>query len=88
MKSIVEEMYYGTFQPFGELRTKYAERTETVQKLLSVKQDFKEQYPECSEAFEKYLDEYAEFESANAYDQFLHGFRIGAQMMLEMLKSD
>lgn len=87
MKSIIEGMYYGTLTPLGEVHTKTAEQIETVQKLLSAEHDIKEQYPECSEAFEKYLAEYAEFENANAYEHFQRGFRAGAKMMLEILCS-
>lgn len=86
MKSIIEGMYFGTLHPFGEVHTKSAKRTETVQKLLSAEREIKEQCPECSEALEKYLAEYAEFESVRAYEQFQRGFRAGAQLMLEMLR--
>lgn len=86
MKSIIEGMYSGTLRPLGEVHTQSAERTERIKNLQTAEQDFVEQFPECRAAFEKYLAENAEFESASAYEQFLLGFRTGAQLMLEMLQ--
>ena len=86
MKSIIEGMYHGTFRPLGEVHMQSAERTERIKKILNAGQDFVEQFPECRTAFEKYLAECAEFDSADAYEQFLLGFRTGAQLMLEMLR--
>ena len=86
MKSILEEMYNGTLRPFSEVHTHSAEREKFAEKHLTAEQNFLEQYPECREAFEKLLAEYAEFESYIACEQFQLGFRAGAQMMMEMLR--
>ena len=84
MKNIIEEMYNGTL--YNECHAQSAEHEKMVQKHLKTKQKFLEQYPECKEALEKLLSEYAELESSTAYEEFQRGFRIGSQMMLEMLR--
>ena len=86
MKSIIEEMYHGRLCPLGERSTQSTEREKLVQKQLKAEKAFLEQYPECKEALEKLLSNYAELESCTAYEEFERGFRIGSQMMMEMLR--
>ena len=84
MKNVIEEMYNGTL--WNECHAQSAEHKKMVQKHLKTKQEFLEQYPECEEALGKLLSEYAELESCTAYEEFERGFRIGSQMMMEMLR--
>lgn len=83
MKSIIEDMYNGNLKPFGEINSKFAE--DIAEKLVEEEHDILKQFPECKEAFEKYLNNSNYFENKFAYNQFLMGVRVGAQLILEMI---
>ena len=83
---ILEMMYNGKFPPFYELNIWNEEYEKLVKRIVEVEAEISKISPEAS----KLLDDYQEIQSAintiTFYHEFSAGFRVGAQLMLEMLK--
>lgn len=85
MKSIIEELYYGTILPFAEININTAEYRNQMKKLLKTEQQIMEYSPEIRKTFEQYQAESAKLSSIITYHQFLCGFKAGAQIVFEAL---
>lgn len=86
MKSIIEEMYYGDLSPFGDIQIKTEQYLAKRKDVLKIEDELLEKFPESKELLEHYFFEYGMVTDISDYQQFLLGFRVGAQIMLEMLK--
>lgn len=85
VRSILEELWYGRIEPYDDIRmTKeerhlidlIAENRERLEKTLTEQQ---------KEQLEKYVDCFQELSDLTQKEVFLHGFRLGARIVIEAL---
>lgn len=86
MKNIIEEMYNGDLFPIGRLNHNDAEYHKAMDNLVTAESDLLKTYPEIKELFNKYQDAQIQLNSLSSRQEFVNGFRAGAQMVLEMIK--
>ncbi len=87
MDSIIREMYFGDALPFWEQSIKTKEYIEKINELLELQKKFLEEHPEAAEFLDKYSYLSSEVSTEDNYRQFLLGFKTGARVMSEILKS-
>ena len=58
-----------------------------MNELTSAEAELLAAYPQIRELFDKYQSAQIDLISINNRQEFVNGFRVGAQMMLEMLKA-
>ena len=85
--NIIEEMYNGDLFPIGTYDHCSQEYKNTMDKLVAAEAELIKSYPQVKELFQKYQDAQIELISINNRQEFINGFRIGAQIVLEMLKA-
>ena len=83
--TLLEALYRGKIGFFGELHISSKKYSQALHNVAAAEQKLLEQYPECSELFVAFRDQQMELISISEYEQFLLGFRAGAQLMMEML---
>ncbi len=86
MKSILEELWYGNIRPyesgihntpkFKELLGCIAQNSRELDTTLSDEQ---------KKLLEKFMDSHSDFNALSESVIFIYGFRLGAQLMLEVL---
>ena len=84
--NIIEEMYNGDLFPVGTYEHCTDEYKKVMDTLTSVEAEMLAAYPQIRELFDKYQSAQIDLISTNNRQEFVNGFRVGAQMMLEMLK--
>lgn len=87
MKSFLEDLYYGKIFPAEcpcplspELRKKQVEADDAFEEKLNAAD------PALLREFSTWLDAAMEVSGATNKQMFLHGFRLGAQMMMDVLR--
>lgn len=85
MEDIIKELYYGDII-LGDLTVQTKEYPKKRKEIVKAEEKLLEKFPEHRELLEDYFLERAGLESISEYQQFLLGFRTGAQLILEMLK--
>ena len=89
MKSILEEMWYGNVCPETDSRTNTPEVKQLMEYIARHHDDLKKTMSEEQvEIFEKFDDCWSEYASLAEKSIFLYAFRLGANIMLEILSSD
>ena len=86
MNSILKDMYYGNILSFMELNPRSEEYDEKLEEILKLQVEMFKKYPDANEIFEKYFATYQESAHEFEFLQFQMGVRVGAQLMLEMMK--
>ena len=84
--SILKDMYYGNILSFMELNPRSENYDKIMKEILMLQDEIIKEFPDAKAIFEKYFATYQE--SAHEYEflQFQMGVRVGAQLMLEMMK--
>ena len=85
--NIIEEMYNGDLFPVGTYEHSSKEYKKIMNELTSAEAELLAAYPQIRELFDKYQSAQIDLISINNRQEFVNGFRVGAQMMLEMLKA-
>lgn len=83
---ILNDLYHGKGEYFGESRINTQEYIIAVGKLADLEEKITSEHPEISDLLAKYLNVQATVTSIAEYEMFAAGFRTGAQLMLEMLR--
>ena len=86
MNSIIKNMYYGNVPSFIELNPRSGEYDEKMGEILMLQDEIIKEYPYAKEIFEKYFATYQESAHEFEFLQFQMGVRVGAQLMLEIMK--
>lgn len=86
MKNIIKEMYNGDLFPIGRLDCCDDEYREAMDDLIKAETELLNTSPHIKELFDKYQDAQIRLNGLNTCNEFLKGFKIGAQIMLEMTK--
>lgn len=86
MDNIIKDMYFGNILPFWEIQHRTKEYDEKSKQILKIQKELLEAFPEAEQLLESYCT--AHYESADifGYQQFQLGMKVGAQIMMEMLK--
>ena len=84
--NIIEEMYNGDLFPVDTYEHSSEEYKKIMNELTSAEAELLAAYPQIRELFDKYQSAQIDLISINNRQEFVNGFRVGAQMMLEMLK--
>lgn len=84
--SIFEGLFFGSQVPFDEVSMNYPDYYKAGDKVDKVKADILEQYPDLVNLMEEYENAQMEQTELGRFHEFSVGVRVGAQLMLEMLK--
>ena len=84
--SIIEEMYNGDLFPIGTYSNSSKEYKKAMDSLVAAETELLNTYPQIRELFDKYQSAQIELISINNRQEFVNGFRIGGQMVMEMLR--
>lgn len=84
--SILKDMYYGNILSFMELNPRSENYDEIMKKILMLQDEIIKEFPDANEIFEKYFNAYRDSVNEFEFLQFQMGVRVGAQLMLEMMR--
>ena len=84
--SIIKDMYYGNIPSFIELNPRSENYDEKMGEILMLQDEIIKEFPDAKEIFEKYFNVYRDSVNEFEFLQFQMGVRVGAQLMLEMMK--
>ena len=86
MTSILEKLYYGEISPCSH-------PTPTTERYLKAKEEVEQyeeallaKYPECKELLESYTDAIHVTAACEGLQDFEEGFKLGAQIVAEIIK--
>ena len=84
--SIIKNMYYGELFPLWERYPDTKEYAEKTKEILDIQRELLGKFPDVKEYLERYFE--AQYGAANefGFQQFQMGVRVGAQLMLEMIR--
>lgn len=83
---LLERLYRGKIGYFGEIRIENADYAAAGKRMIEAEKQLIEKHPEIEALFEEYQAIHSEVINKSEYEKFALEFRIGAQLMLEMLK--
>ncbi len=84
--NILKDMYYGNIPSFIELNPRSENYDEKMGEILMLQDEIIKEFPDAKEIFEKYFNVYRDSVNEFEFLQFQMGVRVGAQLMLEMMK--
>lgn len=84
--SILEGLFFGSQVPFDEVCMNYSDYYKAGNKVDKIKAEIFEQYPDLVNLMEEYENAQMEQTELGRFHEFSVGVRVGAQLMLEMLK--
>lgn len=83
--NIIEEMYNGDLFPVGTYSHNNKEYKKVISDISKAELELLKAYPQARELFEKYQNAQIELITIDNRREFVNGFRIGAQIAIEML---
>ena len=86
MDNIIKDMYFGNVLPFWEIQHRTKEYDEKSKQILKIQKELLEAFPEAEQLLESYCTAHYESTDIFGYQQFQLGMKVGAQIMMEMLK--
>ena len=86
MSNILKGLYFGEIPPFWEHSPEDEEYRRKMRKSVEADRELREAFPEAEALIDKHDNARNEMEDVIHYNQFLFGFRVGAQLMAEMMK--
>ena len=84
--NIIEEMYNGDLFPVGTYSNSCEEYKKAMDSIVAAETELLNTYPQIRGLFDKYQSAQIELISINNRQEFANGFRIGGQMVMEMLR--
>lgn len=84
MSNIIEEMYYSDLFPSGKLTPNDDEYHKALDFLVEAESALLETYPEIRELFNDYQNAQIAITNISNRMEFVNGFKVGAQIALEM----
>ena len=84
--NIIKDMYYGNVPSFIELNPHSEAYGEKIGEILILQDEIIKKFPDIRELLEKYFNAYRGASHEFEFLQFEMGVRVGAQLMLEMMK--
>ena len=84
--SILKDLYYGNIPSFMELNPRSEEYDEKMEEMLKLQDEIIKELPDAKGILEKYFIAYHSSAYEFEFLQFQMGVRVGAQLMLEMMR--
>ncbi len=84
--SILEGLFFGSQRPFDEVDMNCPEYYRAGDKVDNIKAEILEKYPDLAQLMEEYEAAQMEQSELGRFHEFSVGVRVGAQLMIEMLK--
>ncbi len=84
--SILEGLFFGSQVPFDEVDMSCPEYYRAGDKVDKIKAEILEKYPDLEQLMEEYANAQMEQTELGRFHEFSVGVRVGAQLMIEMLK--
>ena len=84
--NIIEEMYNGDLFPIGTYCNSNKGYKKAMDALVAAEAELLAAFPQVKEIFDRYQSAQIELISINNRQEFVNGFRIGSQMVMEMIK--
>ena len=84
--NILEGLFFGSQVPFDEVNMDCPEYYRAGDKVSECKAEIIKQYPDLAQLIEEYDTAQMEQNELGRFHEFSVGVRVGAQLMLEMLK--
>lgn len=89
MSSLLESIYYGNLRPDEKAVSQSAEYTQISEQISAKMAEWKVKLsPEEWLELESMWDLYYELNSIDRADSFTYGFRLGGELMIEVLKGE
>ena len=85
-RNIIAELYDSDLFHLTELETVSEEYKSVLDKLIKTETEITENIPQCKSLFEEYQTVNIALHNLSNRNEFVVGFRTGAQIVLEMLK--
>lgn len=86
MKNVIEELYYSDVFHIFQTDPTDDEYHRLMKDIIKAEEDLINTFPDALELFTKYQDTSGAIDSVCRRHDFISGFRLGAQFVLEMLK--
>lgn len=86
MNNIIGQMYNGDLFPSGKLEYSGEDYCNAMNELVSIEDTLLKTYPQIYDLFRKYQDAQIQIMSLSNGQEFVRGFRVGAQIALEMVR--
>ena len=86
MNNIIEQMYNGDLFPSGKLEYSGEDYCKAMDELVSIEDTLLKTYPQIYDLFRKYQDAQIQIMNLSNGQEFVRGFRVGAQIALEMVR--
>lgn len=87
--SIIEELYYGNIAPWERGVRQNEEYRKITKQIIDIEENFLESMcDDKKKIYERLAVQRCEQQSITDKESFICGFRIGSQIMLEILKGD
>ena len=84
--SILKDLYYGNISSFMELNPRSEEYDKKMEEMLKLQDEIIKEFPDAKGILENYFIAYHSSAYEFEFLQFQMGVRVGAQLMLEMMK--
>ena len=86
MKDIIDELYDLHLSNKNDVENEDKEYQFTLDRLIKFEAELLKTYPDCKELLEKFQTAGGDLHSIANRSEFRKGFRIGAQLVFEMIK--
>ena len=86
MKDIIDELYDLHLPNKNDVENEDKKYQYTLGRLIKLEEELLKTYPDCKEIFEEFQTAGGDLHSIANRTEFRKGFRIGAQLVLEMIK--
>lgn len=84
--NILEGLFFGSQRPFDEVDMNCPEYFKACEKAEKIKAQILERYPDLEQLMEELANAQLEQSELGRFHEFSVGVRVGAQLMIEMLK--
>ena len=84
--SILKDLYYGHIDIIGRNSMDSPEYRKCVENAAECEKEITQSSPEADDLFLKYQEAQGRLNSMTEFEMFAAGFRMGTQLMLEMIK--
>ena len=86
MKDIIDELYNLHLPNKNDVENEDKEYQSTLDRLIKLEAELLKTYPDCKELLEDFQTAGGDLHSIANRTEFRKGFRVGAQLMLEIIK--
>ena len=87
MKNLIDELYDLHLSHRNDTDNEDREYHSTLDRLIKLETELLKTYPDCKELLEEFQTAGGDLHSIANRTEFRKGFRVGAQLVLEMIKS-